>query len=344
MIASVQTALSLTPRPVASSVDELVDGAVRREPFFISDSKSGSPFERLTMADGSTRILKHVHVDSDWTMRFNGDVGCKPAQVWRSGLMDVLPERVDHGVLGVADGLGRHGWGAAILMRDMGDELVPPGDDVLPAQQHASYIEDLAALSARTWGWCDASGDFVPMELRWTWFNHASIDVERERGWPEPVPKIACEGWERFATRAPRDVLDGVDALRRDPSPLIERVRETPSCFLHGDWKLGNVGTARDGRTILIDWTYPGEGPCCADLTWYVSVNRARMPETKEQAIARFEAALRANGIDTTDWFARQLGLCLLAGVVLFGWEKAYGDDDELAWWCDRAREGLARL
>jgi hypothetical protein len=30
--------------------------------------------------------------------------------------------------------------------------------------------------------------------------------------------------------------------------------------------------------------------------------------------------------------------------LVQFGWEKALGDDDELGWWCDRAREGVRRL
>jgi hypothetical protein len=34
----------------------------------------------------------------------------------------------------------------------------------------------------------------------------------------------------------------------------------------------------------------------------------------------------------------------LLAGLVVFGWEKALGDDAELGWWCDRAREGAAAL
>ena len=36
--------------------------------------------------------------------------------------------------------------------------------------------------------------------------------------------------------------------------------------------------------------------------------------------------------------------LCLLGALVQFGWEKALGDDDELGWWCDRAREGARRL
>jgi hypothetical protein len=342
MMTDVQRAM-LTPRPVASSLDELLDGAVAREPFLTTDSKSGSAFERITMADGSTRILKHVHVDDDWTMRFNGDVGCHPARVWAAGLMDVLPDRIDHGVVAVAAGLGRNGWGAAILMRDLSTEMVPPGDDVLPADQHASFIDDMAALSARMWRWHDDVG-LVPLTTRWTWFNHASLATEANRGWPDPVPKIAFDGWARFAERVPRDVHDVVDALRRDPSPLVARVEETPLAFVHGDWKLGNLGTGRDGRTVLIDWTYPGEGPACYELAWYLAINRSRMPESKEAAIERFSAALRRNGVDTDGWFDRQMALGLLAGLVIFGWEKALGSDEELAWWCERARAGAVLL
>jgi phosphotransferase family enzyme len=331
-------ARTLTPRPVASSLDELLAGATHREPFFVSDSKSGSAFERVVIDDESL-IVKHIHIDDDWTMRFNGDVGCKPAQVWASGLMDVLPERIDHAVIGVATGLGRNGWGSAILMRDMSDAMVPPGDEVLPMEQHLSFIDDLADLSARMWGWTDDAG-LVPLETRWTWFNHASLETEAERGWPDPVPKIAFDGFQRFAGRAPSAVFKTIDELRRDPAPLVARMRETPLTFVHGDWKLGNLGTASDGRTVLIDWTYPGEGPCCYELAWYLAINRARMPQTKEQTIAAFRSSLEQHGIDTTGWFERQLALSLLAGLLIHGWEKALGDDDELGWWCDRAVEG----
>ncbi len=334
--------LVLTPRPVAASVEELLAGVTHREPFFVSDSKSGSPFERVTI-DGESYIVKHVHIDDDWTMRFNGDVGCKPAQVWQAGLMDALPERIDHAVVGVAAGLGRNGWGAALLMRDMSAAMVPPGDDLIPLEQHLTFLDDMAALAARMWGWRDDIG-LVPLETRWTWFNHASLEVERERGWPEPVPPIAARGWERFNERVTAPIRDLIDALRHDPGPLVAAARTTPQTFLHGDWKLGNLGTAADGRTVLIDWTYPGEGPACGELAWYLAVNRARMAQTKEDAIEHYRASLERHGIDTTGWFDRQLALCMLAGLLEFGWEKALGDDAELAWWCERAGEGAALL
>jgi Phosphotransferase enzyme family len=243
----------------------------------------------------------------------------------------------------VARGLGRNGWGGAILMRDLSAELVPAGDEPLTRERHLTYLGDLAALSARMLGWHDDVG-LMPLVSRWTWFNPACLDVEAERGWPEPVPRLASQGWARFAERVPSAVLGVVDDVRRDPSPLVAAVRETPTTFVHGDWKLGNVGTAADGRTVLIDWTYPGEAPPCYELAWYLSLNRARLPHHKEDAIAAFRTALERCGVPTASWFERQLAGCLLGSLVIFGWEKALGDADELGWWCDRAVEGSAML
>ncbi len=106
-----------------------------------------------------------------------------------------------------------------------------------------------------------------------------------------------------------------------------------------GDWKLGNLGL-HDGRTVLLDWTYPGIGPIAHDLAWYLALNRARIPESKETSIDALRASLEHRGIVTDPWWDQQVDLCLLGGLVQFGWEKALGDDDELGWWCERAREG----
>lgn len=332
----------LAPRPVAASLDELLAGTTRREPFRTGDSKSGSTFERIWIG-GEPHVLKHVHIDRDWTMRFTGDVGCHPVQVWAAGLMDALPARVDHATVGVAGGLGRNGWGGAILMRDIAAELVPPGDAPLPGAAHRQYLDDLAALSARMLGWRDDVG-LVPLAARWSWFSPACLAAEADRGWPDPVPAIAARGWERFAERAPRAAREVVDALRRDPSPLVAAAAATPLTFVHGDWKLGNVGTGADGRTLLIDWTYPGEAPPCFDLAWYLALNSARLPEAKEDAIGAFRDALERHGARPGAWFEPQAALCLLGAVVIFGWEKALGTEAELGWWCDRAAEGAAWL
>jgi hypothetical protein len=334
--------LVLTARPLAGSIDELIAGATRRVPFRTGDAKSGSSFERV-LIDGQRYVLKTIHVDDDWLARSLGDLGCRPLRVWASGLLDAFPDSIDHTVVGAAAGLGRHGWGAALLMRDVSAHLVPPGDAVVPAAVHARFVDHLAELSARFWGWRDDVG-LTPPSLRWAFFGEAMLEVERGRRWPDEVPRIAARGWEAFATRAPADVVELIAALRRAPWALAEAVAGTPSTFLHGDWKMGNLGAHPDGRTILLDCAYPGEGPACHDLAWYLSLNRARLPESKAAAIDRFRAALERRGVSTAGWWDRQLGLCLLGSVVQFGWEKALGDDAELLWWADRARDGARWL
>jgi len=259
-------------------------------------------------------------------------------EVWTSGILDAVPPAIDHAVVGAAHGLGRNGWGGALLLRDVGEHLVPPGDELLPLEHHRQLLDHLAELSAAFW---EPAGfpELLSLESRWSAFGPGWIAAEEARGWPEPVPRIAAEGWARFAERAPADVRELVDDLRADLDPLVLAARRTPQSFLHGDWKLGNLGVAGD-RTVLLDWTYPGIGPVAHDLAWYLALNQARLPEPKEAAIAALRAALERRAVSTDGWWEEQVGLCLLGALVQFGWEKALGDDDEFGWWCDRAREG----
>lgn len=107
--------------------------------------------------------------------------------------MDVAADLVEHGTVGVAGGLGRHGWGAAILMRDLTSSMVPPGDDELPVEHHLRFIDHLAGMSARTWNWHDDVG-LLPYESRWQLFGDRMIEAESAKGFPAIVPKIAGEG------------------------------------------------------------------------------------------------------------------------------------------------------
>lgn len=330
-------ATRLVPRAAAASVDQLIAGATERTPLDVSDAKSGSTLERVVI-DGERFVLKHLHPDGDWTMRGFGDLACRPVAVWTSGILDAVPSAIDHAVVGAAHGLGRNGWGGALLLRDVGEHLVPPGDDVLPLEHHRQLIDHLAELSAAFW---EPTGlpELLSLESRWSAFGPGWIAAEEARGWPDAVPRIAAEGWARFAERAPADVARLVEDLRADVDPLVRGARRTPQTFLHGDWKLGNLGLAGD-RTVLLDWTYPGVGPVAHDLAWYLALNKARLPESKEAAIDALRASLERRAIATDGWWDEQVGLCLLGALVQFGWEKALGDDDELGWWCDRAREG----
>jgi hypothetical protein len=330
-------AIRLVPRHAARSVDELIAGATARAPLGGGDGKSGSRLERVVI-DGEPFVLKHLHPDGDWTMRGFGDLGCRPVALWTSGLLDAVPPSIDHAVVGAATGLGRNGWGGALLLRDVSEHLVPEGDAPLTLADHRQLLDHLAHLSATFWGGAGVP-DLLSLESRWSAFGPGWLEAEAQLGWPDEVPRIAADGWARFATRAPADVRAIVGDLRHDVDPLVTAVRRTPLTFLHGDWKLGNLGLAGD-RTVLLDWTYPGLGPVAHDLAWYLALNRARLPESKEASIDALRSSLEARGVATASWWDAQVALCLLGALVQFGWEKALGDDEELGWWCDRARDG----
>ena len=327
-------------REVFSSVEELLAGAERREPFVPAETRSRAQFERVWI-DGQPHVVKYLHPDHDFMMRAIEDPGDRTLRAFAAGLFDAAADVIDHAVVGAASGTGHDGNGCAFLMRDVSDDLVSTNDDVFP--NHHAFIDHLARMCAATWDWSDDIG-LAPYAARWTMTNVDLIASEVQGGDPERIVSIIVTGWEQFAERAPRDVLDGIDQLRRDVSPLATALSATPSCFLHGDWKASNLGTAADGRTVLIDWVYLGEGPACHELGWYLALNRQKLPVAKEQVMTDFRRALERLGVDTDRWWERQLALALLGTLVQFGWEKALGDDEELGWWCDRAREGLARL
>jgi hypothetical protein len=217
--------------------------------------------------------------------------------------------------------------------------LVPEGDTVVALSQHAAFIDHLAQLSATFWGFSDETGKLTTMEERLRFFDPANVARELAVSEPPGTIVAADAGWRALPQRS-EFLFELAQSVWNDPTMLTDSLAETPATFLHGDWKMGNLGSHPGGRTILLDWAYPGAGPACWDLCWYLALNRARLPESKEATIERFRADLEHRGIETAGWFERQVDLCLLAIIVTFGWEKALGEEDELRWWEQRA--GLA--
>jgi hypothetical protein len=215
------------------------------------------------------------------------------------------------------------------------------GDVVGADGRHASFVEHMAALGAAFWDWDDGIG-LTTMAQRLRFFAPDNIAAELDAAEvPGPIAAAAA-GWAALPGRSP--LLARLARLVHDqPEVVTGPLSRTPRTFLHGDWKMGNLGAHPDGRTILLDWAYPGSGPACWDLCWYLALNRARLPEPKEAVISRFRAALEERGIDTGGWWQRQLDLCMIGIMATFGWEKALGDAEELGWWQRRVTEAAAR-
>jgi Phosphotransferase enzyme family len=98
------------------------------------------------------------------------------------------------------------------------------------------------------------------MADRFRFFAPDHIAGELARPGADPVLRAAAQGWARLDQRAPA-VADVVRAVHARPEALAAALARTPSTFLHGDPKMGNLGLTADGRAILLDWAYPGAGP-----------------------------------------------------------------------------------
>jgi hypothetical protein len=205
-------------------------------------------------------------------------------------------------------------------------------DEPISLDQHLRFLRHMAALHAAFWG-CGSECEVVPVMHRYLELSPWLAIAEAFVGSGHLVPRLVGEGWPRLAEVAPAAAAI-VTPLARDPGPLVEALAGTPQTFVHSNWKLDNLGTDDDGRTVVLDWEQPGRGAPLSDLAWYLAINCRRLPHSKEAAIAAYRLALEEHGISTEAWWDRQLALCLLGALVQFGWEKALGGyDEELAWW-----------
>jgi hypothetical protein len=302
------------------------------------DGKSGAGLERVSI-DGEPYVVKRVSYAHDWLMQAIGDTSGAAVTAWTAGIMDRLPACIDHATVAMeSDPDGS----VVIVMRDISAGLVPDGGGAIPLEQHRRFLDHMAALHVEFWGWTDDVG-LIPLANRYALMTPANISRARAASPQAVVPPLILEGWERLPALAPA-MAETLFALHLDQAPLVEAVSPTPFTFLHGDWKMANLGSHPDGRTILVDWSFPGCGPPCAELAHYLALNRSRVPEAKEAAIDAYRASLESRGVTTDGWWDHQISLSLVGIMVALGWEKALGDEAELRWWEARVAEGAALL
>jgi len=315
-------------------------GADDRVAWKNADSLSGSRLERLTI-DGERFVLKYICVDDDWIMRATGDLHSRQLTLLQSGTLDALPEVIDHTIVACAPYMSEWGHrGAALLMRDVSEDLVPTGDMPISMKEHRQFLGHMALLHASYLGFEDTFG-LSPLAHTYVFLTPTMAELEISAGRADPVPPAVRQGWLTMERRHPREA--GVLLrLARDPSPIVRALGAGPSTLLHGDWKLGNIGSSPRG-TILLDWDRCGPGPPLVDLAWYLAVNCDRLPETKEDAIAAYRDALEAAGVDTSSWWEPQLRPALAGAFLQLGWAKN-DDESEFAWWSDRLEEALPFL
>jgi hypothetical protein len=320
-----------------ASLRELL-GRAERAPWVPDDTKSGARFERVTV-DGERFVLKYQDPRDDWLLRATGDPGRGYVLLWESGLLDRLPVVLDHAVVAAAF----DGAVGMVLLRDVSTALLDADAPFTPAQ-HARFMEHMAALHAAFWGWGDDVG-LTPLARRYLMFSPAVADAEAALGNSAVVPQAMAEGWRRLSEVSPR-MASVVLPLLADPTPLVDALARVPHTLVHGDWKAANLGSHPDGRTVLLDFgEAPGEASPLADLSWYLALNAALLPEPKDAVLATYRHALEGLGVPTASWWDDAVALELLGCMLQFGWEKALGGPgDELSWWEEWVQRGARAL
>jgi hypothetical protein len=333
------------PAPDGPGLAGLVGLATERVVLDEAPGKSGARLERLVIG-GESYVLKSLDLADDWTMRASGCLRGAPLELWERGILARLPACYNQPIVAVARrppaGTAPSG-GCAVLMRDVGRWLVPATDEPIAADQHERFLLHMAELHAAFWEG-GAEIDIVPAAHRYLELSPWMAQAEAAIGSPHLVPRLVAKGWPLLAEVAPA-AAQVVVPLAHDPGPLLEALAATPQTLVHSNWKLDNLGTDDQGRTVLLDWEQPGRGAPLSDLAWYLAINCRRLPRSKEESIAAYRDALEARGVGTGPWFDRQLALALLGALVQFGWEKALaGYDEELQWWESQAVAASALL
>lgn len=328
---------------------------VERSVMVSVDSATGASLERLVLPgtlEGAARyVVKRLRPRGDWIGRATNDERMREYRLAVGGIYRALPAGVGTAVTGAVE---LEDGGAALIMHDIAPALVPPGDEPITEEQLALSLRALARMHAAFYGFpaklMAGLGLCVPMH----WLTLlAPATAVREAGTtpPDPVTPHIQPGWDAFARLVP-DAWAVVAPLQSDPMPVVHGLRACPDTFVHGDVKAGNLAFNGE-QVILLDWSQTLRAPGALDLGWYLAVNSARLPASRETAIEVYRAARAEFGRlpAAGEQWDRELALALLAGTLRLGWAKALGamsndpvirarEQAELEYWADAALAG----
>jgi hypothetical protein len=319
---------------------ELEDMVTERTPLTAHVGKSGAGLERWVLHDGGTLIVKRLVPDLDFLMALTHDTSGRELTLWQSGLLDHLPEGVEHAIVGG----WREGEGALLVMRDLADTFLT-WDDRLDEHRCRWLMGRLAALhrsgaelSLDPW-----KEQLTPLPDYLTMFSPTRV---RALVGKSPLPELSLRGWELFQQTVGADVAGPVVSLLHDPAPLVTALRRRPSTLVHGDFVVVNMALAADVLT-LVDWSVAGAAPGALDVARFLAGCSAVVDLTREQTMEAYAVAA-GSAFDEP-----ALRLALLAGLVWLGWNKALDahehpdaairerEREDLDWWVGQARTTL---
>ena len=227
--------------------------------------------------------------------------------------------------------------GAALLMREVGSWLVPPGSDPdTPGGARGS--------SSRTWRGCTrptgASGttsSLFPLAHHYVFLTPTMARLELAAGGQDPVPPAVAAGWRELAAGHPAEArLLGRSG--RGSRSAARRPRPRPQ---HPHPRRLEAG--QPGRPPRRQNHPPRLGP----LRGRATARRPRLvprgqlrPSPRIQGGDHRPLPSRARGLRRRDlrWWDEQLAAALVGAFLQLGWSKT-ADQSEFEWWAGRAVE-----
>jgi hypothetical protein len=294
---------------------------VRRSRLEAGASLTGNRLERIEarLAGGRTRrlVLKRIQPAESWIARRTGDAAGREARLLDEPALAPCWEVFDCPYLAYAQRAGEIG----LLMDDLSADLAPVGTAPLDAASEDRLIAALAALHARFWerpghAPARALGWAVQPRQRFGLFHPDDLDE------PAPVFELARRGWAEARRRLPSRQAE---LLGRPPAELARLGEELPWTLMHGDCKFANFAWRPDGRVAAFDWEGVAVGPAALELGYYLAINAARLPRSKEAVLASYRRRLAAalgEPVGDARW-ERTEALAVLAGANLLLWQKA---------------------
>ena len=311
---------------------------------------SDNPMERITCALDAgpdvQLVLKHFD-PNDWLTKLSDDTGLREISLLEKGLYAELPEPCS--VPAIAATRGEHG--ASLLMWDISEFLFPEGDSLITEAALDACVGAMVSLHSSYWGGTaltEGRSDLCSVQ---DWIFLLSPVIGRDRtslGVDNGVTAVLEEGWAAFADTSSPLAARTVSEIHSRPDLLLEALASDARTLIHGDVKLANLGVDPvSGDVMMLDWSFASFAPALIELGWFVAVNSARLPVSKETVISTYRTMLSSHGVDLGSHWDRSLDLGLLGGGTLrLGWAKALdamSDDEtvrrreeaEIEWWTE---------
>lgn len=132
---------------------------------------------------------------------------------------------------------------------------------------------------------------------------------------------------ERFGDRFSPELRDAALRLDGQIGALWSRLCKSPTTMVHGDFRLDNLGFARDGQVVCFDWQISGLNTGPYDLGFLLSQSvdpEVRAPVERD-LVRRYHQTLLACGVRDyafeTCWedYRRTVMVCLIYPVIVCG-------------------------